>query len=61
MKKVSVINIEDEGDWLHGPLTAYEQVLCGNGWTRVPGSPNGLILQWRPHFPRLHPLEPRRV
>jgi hypothetical protein len=85
MKKVSVINIEEDGDWLHGPVTvpekrqicaarksfktrrrvpadavrarkkpmnaetlgSYEEVLSGNGWTRVPGNPNSLILQWR--------------
>jgi hypothetical protein len=25
MKKVSVINIEDEGDWLHGPVRVSEK------------------------------------
>lgn len=51
MKRVSVINIEQEGDWLHGLLKAYEQVLSGSGWTRLPGDANSLILQWRhPNF-----------
>jgi hypothetical protein len=27
----------------------YEEVLSKNGWTRVPGDPNSLIIQW------LHP------
>jgi hypothetical protein len=28
-------------------LKANEEVLSRNGWARVPGNPNSLILQWR--------------